>query len=313
MIHTLDSGYLNRSAFAAVYAVQSQGEWAVIDSATEQTSEKVISSLTQVGAVAEQVRYLIITHVHLDHAGGAAALIERFPNATLLAHPRALRHLADPTKLIQSATRVYGQEQFKRLYGTVQPIDPSRIRTVGEGERVDLGSGQFQIFESPGHARHHISALWEESGALFSGDSLGLAYPWLGGFVCASTSPTDFDPAAALAEVERGRKLGLRALYPTHFGKVALPAEHLDRLERSIRVSERLAREELRRGDTETQGLARLKTLLKQSYAQELRDLGLTWDESQWEGFELDLNLNAQGLLHWVKTQNRNPGEHNGI
>ena len=156
--------------------------------------------LKKEGLKPEDVQYLIITHVHLDHAGGSSALLKACPNAVLLAHPRAATHIIDPTKLIKSARLVYGESAFEKLYGEIEPVASARVRVMNDGETVQFGSRNLHFFYTRGHANHHFCILDSGSEGIFTGDSFGLAYPALqknGLLIIPSTSPTDFNPDEA--------------------------------------------------------------------------------------------------------------------
>src|SRR5262249_54286000 len=145
----------------------------------------------------EAVDYLIVTHVHLDHAGGSSLLMRECPNARLLAHPRAIPHLVDPSKLVASARQGYGDAEFEKLYGRIDPIEAGRVRAMDDGSRLGWAGAELEFLHTRGHANHHFCILLSESGkprSIFTGDSFGLAYPELqqsGLFIFPSTSPTD--------------------------------------------------------------------------------------------------------------------------
>ena len=173
---------------------------AFVDTNTTHSVPLLIEKLRTLGLSPEAVSYLIITHVHLDHAGGASALLKLCPNATLLAHPKAARHMIDPSKLVTSAKKVYGEAQFDQLYGAIDSIPKERVQVIEDGEVIAFGTRTFQFFYTRGHANHHF-CIWDSaSNGVFTGDSFGLAYPALqkrGLFIFPSTSPTDFDPDEA--------------------------------------------------------------------------------------------------------------------
>jgi glyoxylase-like metal-dependent hydrolase (beta-lactamase superfamily II) len=219
---TIDCAYLDEPGFAAAYLVHEGERAAFVETNTAHAVPRMLAALRGRGLTPEQVELVIITHVHLDHAGGASALLAACPNATLLAHPRAAKHAIDPEKLVKSAREVYGDARFEQLYGRIDPIPEARVRTMADGESVRLGARTLTFLHTRGHAEHHACVLDSGSNGIFTGDSFGLVYPALqqhGLFAIPSTSPTDFDAQAALASVDRIVATGAERAYLTHFGE----------------------------------------------------------------------------------------------
>ncbi|MEM1412828.1 MAG: MBL fold metallo-hydrolase, partial [Pseudomonadota bacterium] len=171
----VDTGY-HRTALAACYLVETEGGVAVVETGTNDTVPRVLRALEQRGHTPEDVRYVIVTHVHLDHAGGAGSLMAACPNATFLVHPRGARHMIDPSKLEASVRQVYGDEIFDRDYGTLVPIPEERTRIVQDGETIALGDRPLTFIDTPGHARHHFCVWDEATRGWFTGDTFGLSY-----------------------------------------------------------------------------------------------------------------------------------------
>ncbi len=222
-VTTIDAHYLGYEGFAATYLLQQGDRAAFIETANAPAVPRMLEVLGEQGMRPEQVDYIIITHVHLDHAGGAADLMKACPGATLLAHPNAARHAIDPSKLVESAKGVYGEEQFAKLYGTIDPIPEDRVRIMDDEETLDWNGRALRFLHTRGHANHHFCVLDPASGGIFTGDAFGLVYPRLQGtglFAIPSTSPTDFDAAAAKASLDRIVATGANTAYLTHFGGV---------------------------------------------------------------------------------------------
>lgn len=295
-IETIDCDYIS-ARFAAVYLLRSDtgsnGEVAFVDANTALAVPKLLEALKIANRPPESVRYLLVTHVHLDHAGGAAALLKHCPNAQVLAHPRAVRHLVDPSRLEASARQVYGDAAFEELYGSkLEPIDPTRIRAVEDGETVSWNECEFQMLHTRGHANHHVCFYEKNSKVVFTGDSFGLCYPDLqlkGLFVLPSTSPTDFDAQAALETIDRIEALSPKAYYPTHFGMVEDVQGAAQQLRLDLAVSAQLVNDPtLSREGV----LARLRT----HYQARLEAMGFSLSPAQWGILDLDLKLNADGI-----------------
>ena len=183
----------------------------------------LLQKLEAEGLSPEQVDYAIVTHIHLDHSGGSSALLEACPNAKLLCHPKAARHLIDPSRLVASSQAVYGEEQFAELYGEIRPIPEERVRIMEDDSVVQWGSRSFRFLHTRGHADHHFVIHDSGSEGVFTGDSFGIAYPILQKpdtpFLFPSTSPTQFHAEEARKSVRRIRDCGAARLFLTHFGE----------------------------------------------------------------------------------------------
>lgn len=214
-IHLIDGHYYYPGR-ACAYLIHAGDEAAFVDNNTRFSIPHLMQTLEQVGLKPDQVRYVIVTHVHLDHSGGTAELMKHCPNATVLCHPKAAPHIIDPTKLIAGARSVYG-DKFDGLYGEIEAVEESKVRSLEDGETVDLGNRTLTFYDTPGHARHHVSIHDSQTNTLFTGDAFGLMYPKLQhgtqpymNYVCA---PPTFEPAKAKASIER-----ILAMKPDHIG-----------------------------------------------------------------------------------------------
>ncbi len=222
-VTTIDAQYLGYEGFAATYLLREGDRAAFIETANAPAVPGMLATLEREGIAPEQVDYVIITHVHLDHAGGAASLMQACPNATLLAHPNAAKHAIDPSKLVKSAKAVYGEDRFAEMYGTIDPISADRVRIMDDDETLDWNGRELRFLHTRGHANHHFCVHDPAHGGVFTGDSFGLVYPALqsgGLFAIPSTSPTDFDAPAAKASLDRIVATGASTAYLTHFGGV---------------------------------------------------------------------------------------------
>jgi glyoxylase-like metal-dependent hydrolase (beta-lactamase superfamily II) len=293
---TIDCDYV-QPAVACAYLRVSDGECAFIETNTAHAIPRLLSALAAQGRSPEDVRYVIVTHVHLDHAGGASALMDACPNATLLAHPRAARHVIDPARIIAGATAVYGEEHFAALYGTIRGVDASRVRALDDGAEVPFGSGVLRFHHTRGHANHHFVVHDPAQDTVFTGDAFGLVYPRLqrsGLLAFPSTSPTDFDGPAAHASVDRIVALGTRSVCLTHFGEQTRVREIADQLHEWLTLSEALM--EQSRALPEAGREAFLEGRLAAAIDERAARTGLTLDEDDRALLALDRKLNAQGL-----------------
>lgn len=295
-IDTIDCDYVLPQLAAAYLRVEGE-EAAFIETNTSHAAPKLLAALDARGLRPEQVRWVIVTHVHLDHAGGASALMKALPNATLLAHPRAARHLIDPSKLVASATQVYGAEIFARLYGTIEPIDAARVRSLDDGAEVELGGTRLQVFHTRGHANHHFVVVDRGASAVFTGDTFGLVYPRLqraGRIALPSTSPTDYDGAEARLSIDKVLGLGVERAFLTHFGEIRDLDVVAGQLRRWLDVSDALVQDAASLAPEARESTLRGK--LSAEMERVAAEAGLPLDDDDRALLDLDVRLNAQGL-----------------
>lgn len=308
-IHTIDTHYLDRSEIAAAYLIV-EGDCATfVDNNTNQAVPRLLAALEEQGLKPDQVEYLIITHVHLDHAGGTSKLAQACPNATVLAHPRAAPHVIDPSKLVASASVVYGEENFKKLYGTIEPVPEGRVRIMDDEETLRFGSRELRFLHTRGHANHHFCIADSASGAIFAGDAFGLAYPSLqqeGTFAMPSTSPTDFEPELARESIRRLVDENPSCIYVTHYGAVTDIETAAGQLVRHLDFAERV-RDEAEASDLPDEELeAYCRPRLYDYVAGLLDGRGdLGRNASVWSQLKLDLDINAQGIAFAANKRRR--------
>ncbi|MFT3759501.1 MBL fold metallo-hydrolase [Thauera sp.] len=300
-IHALESGY-GRPQLAAIHIVVDEGRAAIVDTGCNDSVSRVLSALAMLGIEPGNVEWVMLTHIHLDHAGGAGSLMCALPNARLLVHPRGLRHMIDPGKLWEGTAAVYGAERAYQLYGRLVPIPPERIVPATDGLELHMGKRLFRVFDTPGHARHHI-CIWDDSArAFFTGDTFGLSYRELDVdgrvFVLPTTTPTQFDPEAMHESIDRMLSMQPQAMYLTHYGRVTDVARLGADLHRLIDAMVAVAR--AARGD-EVARHVEILAGLEQVIREEAGRQGWALDEEQTlELLRMDLELNAQGLGIWL-------------
>lgn len=293
-----------RPRMACCYLVERGGDVAIIEAGTSHGVPTLLAELARRGIARERVRYVIVTHVHLDHAGGAGALMRELPAATLLVHPRGLRHLTDPAKLIAGATAVYGEASMREKYGEIVAAPVDRSRAVADGEALPLGDDLLHFIDSPGHARHHFSVWDPVSRGFFTGDTFGLSYrefddergPWL----IPTTTPVQFEPEAWEATLDRYLSFAPQRMYLTHYGAVGDVARLADELRAGIRRYVALARG-LRKAPDRHQAL---KAALRADLLADLQRRHHRLPVATVDGLlAIDLELNAQGLGVWLDGQ----------
>jgi glyoxylase-like metal-dependent hydrolase (beta-lactamase superfamily II) len=301
-IHAIDACYV-RPRLAAIHLIVERGRAAFFDTGTTHSLPQVRAALARLGLAAEAVDYVIPSHVHLDHAGGAGAMMRAFPNATLVVHPRGARHLIDPQRLLAGTVGVYGAERTRELYGEVIPVDAVRVHEAADGMVLALAGRPLTLYHTPGHARHHICLHDGRSGALFAGDMLGLSYRELDRdgrtFVFPTTTPIQFEPEAMRESIRRLAALEPCCAYLTHFSRVDdVPALVADLL-RLVDAHVELAR--LANRGTPAERHLRLVEALWQLLREEKARHGWTLDDRSLRAlFAGDLELNAQGLEVWL-------------
>ena len=222
-ISAIDSGF-GRPQLAAIHLIAEGDRAALVDTGSNASLPIVMQALKAKGLTPAQVEYVILTHIHLDHAGGAGALMQALPNARLTVHPRGARHMVDPARLVAGTIAVYGEAQARRMYGEILPIPAGRIVETPEGATIRLGERALTFLDTPGHARHHVCIRDDRSDHVFAGDMFGLSYRELDvdgrQFAFPTTTPVQFEPAAMHASIDRLLALQPEAIYVTHFGQV---------------------------------------------------------------------------------------------
>ena len=299
-ISVIDTGF-HRPLFDAAYLIVENGRAAFVDTGTNHSVPRLLAALNAVGLDAGDVDFVIATHVHLDHAGGAGLLMQSLPTARLVAHPRGARHLVDPVHLIKGATAVYGAEEITRSYGTLQPVAADRVLETRDGMTIELAGRPLHFLDTPGHAMHH-HCIWDaDSRGFFTGDTFGLSYrdfdTAAGAWAMPTTTPVQFQPEALRRSIERMLAFVPEWMYVTHYGRVGdvprLAALLLSQLDQMVALAKSLPPSPARH--------AALMGGLEPIHFDSLRRHGVTLgDERLRELLALDLELNAQGIGVWL-------------
>jgi glyoxylase-like metal-dependent hydrolase (beta-lactamase superfamily II) len=304
-IHTIDTAF-QRDHFDAAYLIVESGRGAFVDCGTNHSVPNLLAALSSAGLRPDDVDWLLVTHVHLDHAGGAGALMARLPNARLVVHPRGARHMIDPSKLIAGATAVYGEAEMQRSYGEIQPVPESRVVVAEDGHVVDFQGRELVCIDTPGHARHHYCVWDARSRGWVTGDTFGLSYRELdsakGPFVLPTSSPVQFEPEELKASIARLLAYDPQWMYLTHYGRVG-DVERLSRdLYMQIGAMVAIARDCDGRPDRHRCLVEALRTL----YLERARAHGCPLDDAGvGKVLGMDIELNAQGLASWLDRDKR--------
>ena len=300
-VTTIDVAYV-RSGFAASHLIIENGYAAYVDTGTTLSVSLLLKVLAEKGISREKVTHVMPTHVHLDHAGGAGALMQEFPNAFLVAHPRGGRHMIDPAKLIAETVAVYGEEKTQKLYGTIVPVPEERVLIAEDESRIDFHGRSLLFLDAPGHALHHYCVIDESTNSVFSGDNFGISYREFdnenGAFIFPTTTPVQFDPEAMRKTLDRLLSFNPREVYLTHFGRVT----NIEKLGRDLRnCLDQLTEMALvlkQEGKAQQDSLA---SGVQQILRDRLKKHNCQLPESrQDELLIFDYQLNAQGIKVWL-------------
>lgn len=300
-ISIIDSGY-HRCGLAAFYLIRQGDQAAFIDTGTAHSLPHALAALHANGLSDEQVAYVIPTHVHLDHAGGAGAMMREFPNAKLVVHPRGARHLIDPSKLAAGVAEVYGAAQAEKSFGTLMPIPAERVIEAPDEFRLDFNGRSLLFLDTPGHARHHVCVVDERSRSIFTGDTFGISYREFdtdnGAFIFPTTTPVQFEPVALHASIKRLLTQRPTQILLTHFGRVTEIERLAAQMHQLIDAFVKLALE------VKSAGAQRHGHLIEGQRAILLRALrahGCRLGDIEIDSLlAMDLELNAQGIGVWL-------------
>jgi glyoxylase-like metal-dependent hydrolase (beta-lactamase superfamily II) len=301
-ITAVDTEYV-RPQMDAAHVVVAGSRAAIVDTGPNTAVPLILAALGGLGVEPGAVEFLFLTHVHLDHAGGAGALMDALPRATAVIHPRGAPHMMDPAKLIEGTRAVYGDELYAKLYGEIRPIARERIAIAQDGQRFELAGRMFECIHTPGHALHHQAIVDHGAASVFTGDTFGLSYrefdtangPW----IMPTTTPTQFDPAQLKASIARIMEFRPRRLYLTHYSEVGqcarLASDMYDAIEAFVQIARSAGPDE-----------SRLASELRQWAHRGLRNHGCTLDTHAIDSIlDKDFQLNAAGLAAWLKREAR--------
>ncbi|MBK6744089.1 MAG: MBL fold metallo-hydrolase [Hydrogenophilales bacterium] len=299
-IHVLDAEYV-RHGLAAIHLMVQSGHAVIVDTGTNRSVPRVMAELAGLGIAPEAVDYVIATHVHLDHAGAAGALLHACPEARMVVHPKGARHMIDPAKLTQGTIAVYGEAPFRELYGEIVACPAERVIEADDGFELDFHGRTLRFIDTPGHARHHFCIHDSASNGIFTGDTFGISYRDFDvdgrPFIFPTSTPVQFEPEALHTSVDRLMALRPDAAYLTHFGKVTGLATLAADLHELIDAYVDLTRAAPGTGAARH---AWLKEAIAGLLLKRLRAHGCSLGEPEVRALLVnDIELNAQGLLVW--------------
>ncbi|MGA9853120.1 MAG: MBL fold metallo-hydrolase [Gammaproteobacteria bacterium] len=300
-ISAIDTDYV-RPRLDASHLIVRGGRAAFVDTGTTHSVPLLLQALAIKNLDPGDVEFVFLTHVHLDHAGGAGELMKHLPNARALVHPRGAPHLVNPDKLVAGTQAVYGEAEFARLYGKIPPIPAGRIEEVQDKARFRLNGSELLCIHTPGHALHHYCIVDADSQSVFTGDSFGISYRIFdtakGAFIFPATTPVHFDPDQAHTSLDRIMSYDPQAVFLTHYSRVTELQRLASDMHTCLNAYVSLAGACADKGE---QRIACMKKLMHAYLVKRVRDHGCTLNQSDvdsWLG--MDIDLNAKGLAVWL-------------
>lgn len=295
MIDLQEGGQAGRTC---AYLIEAE-KLTLIETGPSPSAPIILDTLREKGYRPADLQYVIVTHIHLDHAGGAGYLFSHCPNARLVVHPSGARHMADPSRLIAGAKAAF--DDFESLFQPVLPVPQERILSMEDESTLDIGNRQLHFYHGRGHAHHHFTILDEQTNGLFSGDLLGIYHPAFAeyhiDYSLLTTAPSQFDPESYRLSFEKIRSLQPDIIYFSHFGvKTGLTDHYLDLCQKNLETYLQITKEVCSQGASSWQEISQpLKAKVKETLA----EMGWPEDQPLPAFIASNIELNAKGLLDW--------------
>ena len=297
-IKVIDSGYYSKD-FASIYILRQVNKVAIIETGNNFSVSNVQKALEKDGLSFSDVAYVIPTHVHLDHAGGAGQLMKQCKDAKLIVHPRGARHMIDPQKLIAGAMAVYGEKKFKELYGDIIPIEANKVIEAEDNFLLDFEGRELKFIDTPGHAKHHFCIWDKQTGTMFTGDTFGISYRDLDKdgevYIFPSTSPVQFDPKALVESINKIMEYNPHRVCLTHFSAIKPSKQVVEQLIDGIKFVSNLAKKYATHNDAELI----IREKMMEYFLKGLSKIGVADLNFCRKRLELDVKINTQGLIYW--------------
>lgn len=299
-IHLIDGFDLGTPERTGTYVID-EDELTLVETGPSPSVKYIKKGLSDLGFALDEVKYIIVTHIHLDHAGGAGLLLKECPNATVVVHSKGARHLVNPKKLAAGARAIYG-DSFSELFDPIVPIPEEYLLVKGEGETLEIGENcTFAFFDTPGHSKHHFSIYDPVSNGMFTGDTVGIRYEQLVrdgvALFLPSTSPNQFDPSAMYQSIERMKKMNLDKIYFGHFGMTSDVNPTLTQVAEWLDVFMDISEEAVSEG----KGYDVLATRLLERVKNELSKMGVPEEHGVYVLINLDMQVSALGIIDYFK------------
>ena len=300
--YCIDTHDLNRDGRTSAYVLIDE-KIALIETSASPSVPYLIEGLEELNIALEEIDYVIVTHIHLDHAGGAGLFLQNCPNAKLVVHPRGASHMIDPSRLIASAKSVYGQA-FNKLFDPIVPIDAERVIEIGHEEVLPLGEHQLTFYHTEGHAKHHVSMLYSATNGMFVGDTTGVRYPEMDGeeidLIIPSTSPNQYDPTTMEKSIQFYERMNVSELYFGHYGAYKDPQEAYRQVRYWTPIFLEEGEKALAASDNFEEQTKLLDECLKAIIHHYLHERGIPDHHPVYETLSFDTNVSAMGILDYL-------------
>ncbi len=297
-VETIDLNFMGTEHVIASFLLLGDGSAALVETGPTACVKHLMDGLKGNGVSPEDVRQVFLTHIHLDHAGASGTLADLLPNATFYVHEIGYPHMVDPSKLMKSATRIYG-ERMEELWGEMRPVPEDRLETLRGGEEVGVAGGTLTTHYTPGHAYHHLAYLEPGSGALFAGDVAGIRLPGQS-YVRPPTPPPEVDIEAWMHSIQEVRKLSPASILPTHFGRYEDVERHLGELEQRLQDWLLFVEERVNQGDSREE----ISEELKDKGDAEMLAEGAGLEESERYQLAGNYAMLVDGLMRYISKRN---------
>ncbi|MFB6465722.1 MBL fold metallo-hydrolase [Cytobacillus sp. Hz8] len=287
--------------------VLKEKELTIIETSASPSIPYILEGLNSLTINPEEIKYIIVTHIHLDHAGGVGLFLQHCPNATVIVHPKGYRHLIDPSRLIAGARVVYGDD-FDRLFNPVLPVPEDRLIQKHDREILHIGENcTLTFYDTPGHANHHFSIHHSGLNGMFTGDTVGISYPQLQKdeveLYLPTTSPNQFDPNKMLHSMELFRSKKLQYIYFGHFGSSANPNEVYRQVQYWLKIFIDEGHHAIQEGRTQEEKYALAFEKIFTSIKDHLHNKGISDDHEVYEIIALDIKVSSMGLIEYLQKQ----------
>jgi len=303
-----DCGIPGRSAG---YFIQGGVDWALIETGPASSHSRVLEASDFLGIGPSALKYIAVTHLHLDHAGGTGILARHFQNARIVVHEKGARHMIDPSRLVAGATVAWGEEMMK-VFGEVLPVDGERVVAAGEGYRIELGDRVIEAWDTPGHAKHHLCYYDSRTKGLFSGDAAGVYQPRLSRLlkrpvIRPATPVPDFDAPRMYESLFRMAVSDIERIYFTHFGMAESAQMIVELMTGQLTVQMGLARQYMGDADAQSKLNAAIvrqtkKGLLGQYAEFKTDDQRL---KNEWDFLTGIMHLSVAGILDYLRRNDK--------
>lgn len=302
-IYLIDGYDLNMKERTGTY-VLTERDLTIVETSSSPSVPHIIEGLKELGYSPTDIKYIIVTHIHLDHAGGAGLLLQQCPNAKVVVHPKGERHLADPTKLIAGARAVYG-EKFDSLFNPILPIPEESLVVMNNEDTLTIGEDcTLTFYDTPGHANHHFSIYHPTVNGMFTGDTAGVFYRMLLKegieFYLPTTSPNQFSPDKMLQSIKLYKDLSLSYIFFGHYGMSENPEEVYEQVSFWIDKFVEFANRGLSKGETVEEQINIISQELVREATSYLHNKGIRSDHEVFEILALDMNVCAMGLIDYL-------------